>query len=767
MATSYRIPVSLIGVWLLLGVVQCFMAQAQAPAPPPVPVQAQTPARAQTPSVPEPGPVNPAVAAVMATKPSTPAEQVRAAKILAGLDRPDLAKQLLGQVLAANLDQDQLLALEQQFGSPLFVNLSIRPELAPEGKQLADAVLQAAKAVRQDSTRIDDLVRQLSAPEPGAPVTAMEGLLQGGRVSIEALIAALADPSRAGQHEMIRAALGQFGRAVVDPLLAALHGGDAKLKIQAIYTLAGIRAPEAVPFFLAPAVAPDTDEELQTTAKRGLITFGRPVPDVTVATDMLLQEANDYLTGRKRFREDLDGNVTVWIWDDQSHRPVALQRPAGDAAMVFASRLAEDAHRLRPDDEQVRVLYLTCLLEQAAQVAGFENPLLIAVDSAAGKAAAAGLDVVENVLVYAMEHDYVGAAVSAVRILGERGSVLEQLCAKGSMTPLIRAVAHDDARVRFAAIEAVVALDPNAPFAGSASVVDAVCHFATSQGQRRALVAGPSTSESQRIAGHLADLGYIADTARSGRELMELALRSADYELVLVDEALQQPTVDFLIQQLRHDNRTALLPVGIWARDGRLARAEHAARRDPLVTAFPRAHSQEVVEWQVEQVLALAGMKRLNSAQRLQQAGQAMQWLADWSVGHKVFRLPRKIDAVYEALFIPELAPQAMTILASTGTPEAQRALVELASRWTQPLSQRKAAVEALWDNAEGHGVLLTSTEILRQYDLYNRSEKLDRPTQQILSAILNCLEAPARVAQRIKTAPVDLSNAPEEPEEP
>jgi hypothetical protein len=77
-----------------------------------------------------------------------------------------------------------------------------------------------------------------------------------------------------------------------------------------------------------------------------------------------------------------------------------------------------------------------------------------------------------------------------------------------------------------------------------------------------------------------------------------------------------------------------------------------------------------------------------------------------------------------------------------------------LASRWTQPLPRRKAAVEALWDNTVGHGILLTSAEILEQYDRYNASEKMDRPTQQVLSAILNCLEAPAKVTQEAKNPP-------------
>ena len=417
MAISHRIIICLIGVSLILGTAQGLNAQA--------------------PTAPEPAPepMTPGVAAVMATKPSTPAEQVRAAKIVAGLDRPDLAKQLLSQVLAANLDQAQLFALEQHFGAPLFVNLSVRPELAPEGKQLADAVLAAAQAMLQDSARLDNLVQQLSSETEGQRIAAVEGLLRGGRISIGVLLSALADPSRASEHEMIRAALGQFGQATVGPLLAALDGGDDKLKIQAIRTLAGIGAREAVPFFLAPAIAPGADEELQTIAKRGLITFGRPIPDTSVASAMLIQGAKDYLSGRRHFREDLDGNVTVWTWDADANRPVSNLRPARDAAVTYAARLAADAYRLAPNEHEVQVLYLTCLLEEAAHAVGPEDRLPIEADSPAGLAASAGLGVVEDVLLYAMENDFLGAAVAAVQILGEQGKRAGASCGAMARTP--------------------------------------------------------------------------------------------------------------------------------------------------------------------------------------------------------------------------------------------------------------------------------------------------------------------------------------------
>ena len=68
----------------------------------------------------------PAVAAILATKPATPAEWARTAKILADLERPDLAKTFLQKVLDAKLDDKQLAALADEFGSSMFTGMSAR-----------------------------------------------------------------------------------------------------------------------------------------------------------------------------------------------------------------------------------------------------------------------------------------------------------------------------------------------------------------------------------------------------------------------------------------------------------------------------------------------------------------------------------------------------------------------------------------------------------------------------------------------------------------
>ena len=105
---------------------------------------------AKEPAVEEgPVPEDHAVAAILATKPTTPAECVRAAKTLVDLGHPDVAKPFLKKVLDAKLSPQQLADLGVEFGVPTFVDLAGRAELLPEAKQLADAVAAAVTASRK------------------------------------------------------------------------------------------------------------------------------------------------------------------------------------------------------------------------------------------------------------------------------------------------------------------------------------------------------------------------------------------------------------------------------------------------------------------------------------------------------------------------------------------------------------------------------------------------------------------------------------------
>jgi hypothetical protein len=86
-------------------------------------------------------------------------------------------------------------------------------------------------------------------------------------------------------------------------------------------------------------------------------------------------------------------------------------------------------------------------------------------------------------------------------------------------------------------------------------------------------------------------------------------------------------------------------------------------------------------------------------------------------------------------------------------TPQSQRLLVEVVNQNGRSIADRQAAAAAFDVAVKRRGVLLTKTEILRQYDLYNRSANADAATQQVLGAVLDTIEAP-RVTTVATTEP-------------
>ena len=104
-------------------------------------------------------------------------------------------------------------------------------------------------------------------------------------------------------------------------------------------------------------------------------------------------------------------------------------------------------------------------------------------------------------------------------------------------------------------------------------------------------------------------------------------------------------------------------------------------------------------------------------------------------------------DTLLAALYSPEFTAAASEALAHVASPEAQRALVDVASRPDRPLDVRRAAAAAFRASAERFGVLLTKKEIRRQYDRYDRSGSEPPAAQRVLAAILDVLE-PCRKRQ-------------------
>ena len=683
---------------------------------------------------------DPAIEAVLQSEPSTAAEKIRAARILADLGRPELGKRFLKEVLDTKPNQQQLAELAGQFGSPMFVNLAARKELAPEARQLADAVLVAAHRQLRDPKRLADAIARLQDPSAQVQSAAVAELQAAGSTAVTALIGVLADAGRQAEHDNIRAALIQMGGDAIEPLLACLEAKEPAFVEQVIRVLAQLNTPQSAVYLFRLSLQESDQAAVASAAIKRLI---GQVPTRNQAADTLAERAGEYLDLQVILSAEADGLVSVWSWDATEKQVIADGATVADASLAQAAQLARDAYALRADDPAVRQLYLTATLEAAAYQHGLDRPLPTDEGTPVAEASRFGVEVVQDLLRTAMADEHLAAATVAAEILGRIGSAEGLLRQGASPSPLAKAAEHPDRRLRLAAVDAIVRLQPAKPFPGSSHVLDSLAFFAATGGTRRALVAGPNLEGLSSLQGTLAQAGYDFDMAHTGRELLGMVIASPDYEVAFIDVGIDRPPIDLLVQQIRRDSRTATLRLGLIARDGLYTRAERIARRDPLTLAFSRPHRAQASQWQVDRVTALAPRRFVSHAQRQKQAGFALDLLAELAESrNRWYDLGRVEDAVLTALYVPKLSTKASVVLGQLNTAEGQQALMDLASNLAQPIEVRQAAAKAFRVNTQQYGLLLTANQIARQYERYNESENQDVGTQRVLGLVLDCIEA-------------------------
>ncbi|HTN74152.1 MAG TPA: hypothetical protein VL096_02855, partial [Pirellulaceae bacterium] len=148
--------------------------------------------------------------------------------------------------------------------------------------------------------------------------------------------------------------------------------------------------------------------------------------------------------------------------------------------------------------------------------------------------------------------------------------------------------------------------------------------------------------------------------------------------------------------------------------------------------------------FQLQQLFTKAGVKFVPHAERQRQAVASLQHLGTLSNDvelAKTYDLLRQEKPLVRALLSSPLTVHAAPALSGIATHTAQRALVDVASDTNFDVTDRQAARKAFAAAVARRGLLLTTSEIRQQYDLYNASETLDADTQQLLAGVLDIIE--------------------------
>ncbi len=214
---------------------------------------------------------------------------------------------------------------------------------------------------------------------------------------------------------------------------------------------------------------------------------------------------------------------------------------------------------------------------------------------------------------------------------------------------------------------------------------------------------------------------------------------------MVVSDRLNPESLWSWLEELRADPLTRELPVAIVASPQTLDAAHRVADVQPRTVAFLQPTNSQEMLAELPSLLELVGRDLVDREQRLAQARVALEGLQllAQTPTTAALDLSRQQSSVIAALEAPQHVSAAATILAQVGTPNAQQALLDYASQSELPLAARQAAAKAFAQSAGSFGVLLTSEQVLQQYERYNHSRSLDAESQQLLSGLLDTIEAP------------------------
>ena len=406
----------------------------------------------------------------------------------------------------------------------------------------------------QDPGRIDALIAQLSNDDLGTRQQALFELSKSGTYVVTPALRVLADASREKEHRFIRAALAHLKTSTELPILGALDVPNDYLKAQVILILGRMGSSKAVMHLVRYAVDDSVPAEVRDAALAALTKIIGPIPDRYEAERYLAQQTARLLQGQIAYEPDHENLVELWTWDEAKREVVPRKLPIGDAAVLLATRTANDLYALQASggrqspeparsDALNRALRLKLLtnLELANVLAGLDQPLPMTGGTAGEQAAAAGPHVMSQVLSDAMQNGRIPAAIAAAEVLGAIGDSSVLLTKDGQASPLADAMVHPDRRVRLAAALAAISLDTGESFPGAGRIAPALGWIAGTSGQPLVLVGHPRGEDAQSLVGFGNELGFEGQAAYVGRALAEQAFGNPDYEFILISDAIDLP----------------------------------------------------------------------------------------------------------------------------------------------------------------------------------------------------------------------------------
>ena len=675
----------------------------------------------------------------------TPEELIFAASQLSKIGRIEIAGTLLKRFLAAEATPEQLADINKKLGTADVIRLLNVPEFQPQGQLVAKRIIEGTEEFLKTHSP-EPVAEELQKirNRPGDKEQLARGLSaiwKGNETSLENLFDLLCASQDEEEIAQVESLLKTFGNPSRDIAAILLQSGDSlRVSRCAKFLYSWMPAEEAFVFY--PALFDGRLNEQTTTQLRYYVEklTGR-VPTAEQAAQALSKIAIEYAGKDRIMQMDSENQTTLWI-SDASGKPQYIQLPILEAIRRKTLQYAEQAYKIAPQLDRIKALRYASEFEVILQASGLDQPAnsrLSDLKNVAGDLSVADM---ESILSEAMRLGWTGAGVAAAELLGELGSADSVLYSTNfqpnkAVWPRTLALAAqcNDRRIRFAAVESVMKLNPTRPYPGSSYVSDALVWFASSDGKRTAVVACPKISDAMKLSGSLISLGYSTKIATQSEDALKEAVASPDVELVLIDWRSSKPIVPVFAQRMENDARTYEIPIAVLSADEEILRATPIEKPLPLMSKLERnisgtslVHSLAVVlphpqdsestDFIIQRLRELTGTNPVSVDIRLEQAKKSLRWLAAIVREYpQIYRVENLETVVQGAAYSPFLGEEGLSLSAQIRSNSAQQRLVEIASLENIPRDVREKAALAFAESVEKHGVLIRGNQIKRLLD--------------------------------------------------
>ncbi|TWU29901.1 HEAT repeat domain-containing protein [Bythopirellula polymerisocia] len=683
---------------------------------------------------------SPAVAAILDIPREKPADAMSVVLTLIDLGESSAAAEVFKPLAAEKLTPEEMAEIANQLGTARLLSLATKAEdkQIPGARVFAQKCMDAAAKEARKPENLDRLIGDLGSDSAETRQAARHDLAVIGFPAAEASMHALATSTDKETRTQLLLALAEM-RPLVNPLIvAALAEGEGQFRRDVAELAGHLQLLEAIPWLATLAAGGDQNSEVVATAQAALVKMGLSLPDQNDAVAVVRRGVERLEAGIPADEISVDSDLW-WSYDPEKQRISSRQLSPALLRSLALVRISQNFLALATASVEDRQLAIVSAIEASGLLG--EAPPEEVMELVKGLTT----EELNSILALALKSDRGAAAITICSQLGDRGDLAALTSFDGLPTPLARAVNDPNLEVQFAALAAIMKINPRQSFAGASAVPAALWRFVSSSGTPQAVVGAPTAAHADDWAGALRGMGYDATPVFTGIEVVKQALASPRLELLLVDSDIGKPLLREVLYQIRTHSRLAHVPVAVLAGNEDLALAAEIAEKDKYLLAVSRPHGADAMKSLVNRLTVL-GDHQFTAEARTQQSTQALEWLAMLMKDNAPYdELLRYADSLENSVYRAELAAPSLEALAVAGTAGSQQTLAAFASQPTQPIELRRQAAKAFSESFERFGCLLTAEQIAAQYDRYNASETADPDTQQVLGEILDTIEKKKR----------------------